>query len=59
MNSGVCEGGPFHGKRIHHPDTSINVAMRGDKVVTWFGKKTKEISVHRYEFSKGKWIWQA
>ena len=55
--SGICEGGPYHGKPIYHGVDRINVAMIGPKVVTYFGKSTAEITVHSYRFSEGKWIW--
>lgn len=58
LYSGICEGGPYHGKRIHHGLTSIKVAMQGPKVVTWFGPSTDTITVSLYVYRKGKWIWE-
>ena len=55
--SGPCEGGPYDGKMLYHGTDRFGVAMIGNKVITYFGKPTKEITVHSYRFSEGKWKW--
>jgi hypothetical protein len=57
--SGKCEGGPFHGKSLYHGEPRIPVAMRGNKVVTYFGRPTSETKIGWYECESGVWIWKA
>lgn len=57
--SGIAVGGPYDGKPIHHGEDVYRVAIRSDgKVVTWFGSSTPDVTVRRYVFKKGKWIWK-
>jgi hypothetical protein len=61
--SGKCEGGPFHGKSLYHGAPWMDIAMRGSKVVTYFGdpKTTpgEEIKYGTYQHKDGAWIWKA
>ena len=56
--SGKCEGGPFHGKSLYHGEPRIEIAMRGCKVVTYFGEPTDEIKLGAYECDNNQWIWR-
>lgn len=55
--SGKCEGGPFHGKSLYHGENHIEIAMRGNKVITYIGEATSEIELGVYRCEDGKWIW--
>ena len=61
--AGKCEGGPFHGKSLYHGAPWMDIAMRGPKVVTYFGEPTGEaadaIKYGTYEHKDDKWIWKA
>ena len=57
LYSGPCEGGPFDGKPMHHGLTHIEIAMRGNKVITYVGAPTPEIELGVYRYEGGKWIW--
>ncbi len=56
--AGKCEGGPFHGKSLYHGEPRIPIAMRGNKVVTYFSEPTDEIKVGSYECENDRWIWK-
>lgn len=58
LYSGICEGGPYHGKSIYHGLPIFKVAMQGSKVVTWFGGSTPQIAVNRYRHQDGRWVWE-
>ncbi len=60
LYSGICEGGPYHGKPLHHGTALIKVARlkTGGKVVTWFGGETEEIRIDGYRHQNGRWIWK-
>lgn len=60
LYSGKADGGPLHGKWIHHGTKALPVARRRDglKLVTWFGPANKDIRVDEYRFAAGKWIWK-
>jgi hypothetical protein len=55
--AGKCEGGPFHGKSLYHGQSWMLIAMRGPKVVTYFGESTDEIKYGEYKHQNDKWIW--
>jgi hypothetical protein len=58
--SGIAEGGPYHGKPLHHGTTVLKVARAkiGGKVVTWFGPPTEAIRIDEYRHKNGRWIWK-
>lgn len=60
LYSGKADGGPLHGKYIHHGTKAMALARRRSdmKVVTWFGPANEEIRVDEYRFTAGKWIWK-
>lgn len=60
LYSGICEGGPYHGKPLHHGLSLMKVARLkiGGKVVTWFGSETEEIRIDGYRHQGGRWIWK-
>lgn len=63
MNSGLCKGGPYGGKPLHHSLLECFVARcRLTKgIVTWHesGVSTEDVEVGRYQWEGDHWLWKS
>jgi hypothetical protein len=60
LYSGICDGGPYHGKPLHHglPQHRVARLKESFKVVTWFGDATDAIRIDEYHHEGGRWTWR-
>lgn len=59
--SGRVEGGPYHGKSIHHYGPKLEVMLFEDKPVTYraipdYATKT-EVRQGEYRYEGDRWVW--
>lgn len=59
--SGICEGGPIHGKMLHHGTPTYEAAMVGPKIVTRSQEAKKvwkepDLKWFTYRHEDGRWI---
>lgn len=62
MNSGLCRGGPYNMKPLHHPCEAFNVALYSPmKPRTMAQNPTLDVSVtygtYRYRPDHKDWLW--
>lgn len=66
MNSGLCRGGPYNMKHLHHPGEAFNVAMTTNTrrgIVTRAQNPTRPVDfkllygVYRYRPEHKDWLW--
>jgi hypothetical protein len=60
MSSGTCDGGPYHGKNLHHHGSTFRVAIDrfSSKAIPGMiaGVET-DIRFGEYRFADGIWTW--
>lgn len=59
--SGKCDGGPYHGKPLHHGAPAFQVALWGDKPVTYRAPQAeanKAVRSGEYHHANGRWVWK-
>lgn len=59
MNYGPCDGGPWDGKKLAHPETVCDVAFEvwSRKITAGVQRGTPGYEHGEYTWSEGKWHW--
>lgn len=60
MNSATCQGGPFHGRLLHHPEASYRVAVDQHTkraIPGMIASADEAIKFGTYRFADDVWTW--